>query len=167
MLIMRDADMGARASMSFARAWVSHTRCSPAPGCADGEGGCWESDAIRSGHHVTNTPDASRPRFPAGAVYTRPWARNERPGGDVTLFFDAETGTEIDPVAIDRATGALIGTRHIRRQKDVLSGTMDETNSVRLFDRLVAIRTWGRQCRLILLIPCWPTPPGYRPAFAC
>ena len=42
------------------------------------------------------------------------WGRKHRSGGDVTRFFDAETGTEIDPVTIDRATGAPIGTRPIR-----------------------------------------------------
>ena len=35
-------------------------------------------------------------------------------GGKVTRFFDAEAGTEIDPVTIDRATGAPVGTRPIR-----------------------------------------------------
>lgn len=42
------------------------------------------------------------------------WGRKYRGGGDVTRFFDAEAGTEIDPVTIDRATGATIGTRPIR-----------------------------------------------------
>jgi DNA-binding HxlR family transcriptional regulator len=42
------------------------------------------------------------------------WGRKHRGGGDVTRFFDAETGTEIDPVTIDRATGKPIGTRPIR-----------------------------------------------------
>ncbi|WP_234683044.1 winged helix-turn-helix transcriptional regulator [Bradyrhizobium monzae] len=43
------------------------------------------------------------------------WGRKHRGGGkDVTRFFDAEAGTEIDPVTIDRATGAPIGTRPIR-----------------------------------------------------
>ncbi|MBB5576881.1 MULTISPECIES: winged helix-turn-helix transcriptional regulator [Rhizobium] len=43
------------------------------------------------------------------------WGRKHRSvGGDVTRFFDAEAGTEIDPVTIDRATGAPIGTRPIR-----------------------------------------------------
>jgi hypothetical protein len=32
----------------------------------------------------------------------------------VTRFFDAETGTEIDPVTIDRETGAPVGTRPMR-----------------------------------------------------
>ena len=32
----------------------------------------------------------------------------------LTRFFDAETGTEIDPVTIDRETGAPVGTRPIR-----------------------------------------------------
>ncbi|AYG57413.1 helix-turn-helix domain-containing protein [Rhizobium jaguaris] len=42
------------------------------------------------------------------------WGRKHRAGGDVTRFFDAETGTEIDAVTIDRETGAPIGTRPIR-----------------------------------------------------
>ena len=42
------------------------------------------------------------------------WGRKHRNGGPVTRFFDAETGTEIDAVTIDRATGAPIGTRPIR-----------------------------------------------------
>jgi DNA-binding HxlR family transcriptional regulator len=35
-------------------------------------------------------------------------------GRKLTRFFDAEAGSEIDPVIIDRATGAPIGTRPIR-----------------------------------------------------
>lgn len=42
------------------------------------------------------------------------WGRKHCAGGNVTRFFDAETGTEIDPVTIDRETGAPIGTRPIR-----------------------------------------------------
>ena len=42
------------------------------------------------------------------------WGRKHRNGDGVTRFFDAETGTEIDPVTIDRATGAPIGARPIR-----------------------------------------------------
>lgn len=42
------------------------------------------------------------------------WGQKYRSGGEVTRFFDAETGTEIDPVTIDRVTGAPIGTRPIR-----------------------------------------------------
>ncbi|NTG51552.1 helix-turn-helix transcriptional regulator [Agrobacterium rhizogenes] len=42
------------------------------------------------------------------------WGRKHRSGGDVTRFFDAETETEIEPVTIDRVTGAPIGTRPIR-----------------------------------------------------
>jgi DNA-binding HxlR family transcriptional regulator len=42
------------------------------------------------------------------------WGRKHRGGGKVTRFFDAEAGSEIDPVIIDRATGAPIGTRPIR-----------------------------------------------------
>jgi DNA-binding HxlR family transcriptional regulator len=42
------------------------------------------------------------------------WGRKHRGSGKFTQFFDAETGTEIDPVTIDRSTGAPVGTRQIR-----------------------------------------------------
>jgi len=42
------------------------------------------------------------------------WGRKHRNGDRVTRFFDAEAGSEIDPVTIDRSTGAPIGTRAIR-----------------------------------------------------
>jgi DNA-binding HxlR family transcriptional regulator len=42
------------------------------------------------------------------------WGRKHHNEDGVTRFFDAETGTEIDPVTIDRTTGAPIGTRPIR-----------------------------------------------------
>ena len=42
------------------------------------------------------------------------WGRKHRGGGKFTRFFDAEAGTEIDPVTIDRTTGAPLGTRPIR-----------------------------------------------------
>ncbi|NTG49976.1 helix-turn-helix transcriptional regulator [Agrobacterium rhizogenes] len=42
------------------------------------------------------------------------WGRKHRNADGVTRFFDAETGTEIDPVTIDRTTGTPIGTRPIR-----------------------------------------------------
>jgi DNA-binding HxlR family transcriptional regulator len=42
------------------------------------------------------------------------WGRKHRGGGKLTRFLDAETGTEIEPVALDGVTGARIGTRAIR-----------------------------------------------------
>jgi DNA-binding HxlR family transcriptional regulator len=42
------------------------------------------------------------------------WGRKHRGGGKLTRFLDAETGTDIQPVAIDAVTGAEIGTRAIR-----------------------------------------------------
>jgi hypothetical protein len=42
------------------------------------------------------------------------WGRRHRGGGKLTRFVDAETGKEIQPVAVDTATGAKIGTRPIR-----------------------------------------------------
>lgn len=42
------------------------------------------------------------------------WGRKHRGGGKMTRFLDAETGTEIKPLAVDEVTGAKIGTRPIR-----------------------------------------------------
>lgn len=42
------------------------------------------------------------------------WGRQHRGGGKLVRFLDAETGTEIKPVAVDESTGARIGTRPIR-----------------------------------------------------
>jgi DNA-binding HxlR family transcriptional regulator len=42
------------------------------------------------------------------------WGRKYRGEGELTRFFDAQTGMEIQPVAIDAVTGARIGTRPIR-----------------------------------------------------
>lgn len=42
------------------------------------------------------------------------WGRKHRGEGRLMRFVDAETGTEIRPVAIDAVTGAEIGTRPIR-----------------------------------------------------
>ena len=42
------------------------------------------------------------------------WGRKHRGGGAYTRFFDAEAGTEIDAITIDRTTGAQVGTRPIR-----------------------------------------------------
>lgn len=42
------------------------------------------------------------------------WGRKHRSGGKLVRFLDEQTGTEIQPVAVDEATGARIGTRPIR-----------------------------------------------------
>ena len=42
------------------------------------------------------------------------WGRQHRGGGKLVRFLDAETGTEIEAVAVDEVTGARIGTRPIR-----------------------------------------------------
>jgi DNA-binding HxlR family transcriptional regulator len=42
------------------------------------------------------------------------WGRKYRGEGKLTRFVDAETGIEIQPVAVDAVTGAKIGTRPIR-----------------------------------------------------
>lgn len=41
------------------------------------------------------------------------WGRQYRGEGQLTRFFDAEAGSEIQPVVIDEVTGARIGTRPI------------------------------------------------------
>ena len=41
------------------------------------------------------------------------WGRRHRGNAPMTRFLDAETGTEIQPVAIDEVTGAKIGTRRM------------------------------------------------------
>lgn len=41
------------------------------------------------------------------------WGAQHRGGGAMTRYVDAETGRDIIPVAIDRETGAQIGTRPI------------------------------------------------------
>jgi DNA-binding HxlR family transcriptional regulator len=45
------------------------------------------------------------------------WGRRHNGGGDMTYAVDAETGTVVDPVVIDRRTGAPIGTRPLRLVK--------------------------------------------------
>lgn len=42
------------------------------------------------------------------------WGRKHRGKGRLTQFLDAETGEEIQPVAVDAVTGARIGTRPVR-----------------------------------------------------
>jgi DNA-binding HxlR family transcriptional regulator len=42
------------------------------------------------------------------------WGRQHRGGGKLTRFVDAETGKEIQPVAVDASNGAKIGSRPIR-----------------------------------------------------
>ena len=42
------------------------------------------------------------------------WGQKHRGGGRLTRFLDAETGTDIKPIAIDAVTGAEIGTRVFR-----------------------------------------------------
>jgi DNA-binding HxlR family transcriptional regulator len=43
------------------------------------------------------------------------WGRRHRGGGKLVRFVDAETGKEVEAVAVDEHTGAKIGTRPIRR----------------------------------------------------
>lgn len=42
------------------------------------------------------------------------WGKKHRGGGEVVRFFDAQTNTEINAVAIDETTGYRIGSREIR-----------------------------------------------------
>lgn len=50
------------------------------------------------------------------------WGAKHRGGGAMTRYVDAVTGKEIVPVAIDRETGAEIGTREIRTIPGALAG---------------------------------------------
>jgi DNA-binding HxlR family transcriptional regulator len=42
------------------------------------------------------------------------WGRRHNGGGELSYSVDVETGAPIEPVVIDRATGAPIGTRELR-----------------------------------------------------
>lgn len=42
------------------------------------------------------------------------WGRRHRGAGNLTRFYDVESGLEIQPQAIDSSTGAILGTRAIR-----------------------------------------------------
>lgn len=42
------------------------------------------------------------------------WGRKHRGEGELVRFLDAETGTELKPIAVDAVTGAEIGTRQIQ-----------------------------------------------------
>lgn len=42
------------------------------------------------------------------------WGRKHRGEGALVRFLDAETGTDIQPLAIDAVTGAALGTREIK-----------------------------------------------------
>jgi hypothetical protein len=42
------------------------------------------------------------------------WGRKYRGGGKLRQFLDAETGNEIQPIVIESATGAQVGTRAIK-----------------------------------------------------
>jgi hypothetical protein len=42
------------------------------------------------------------------------WGRKYRGKGKLARYVDAETGTDIEPVAIDAVTGAKLGTRAFR-----------------------------------------------------
>ncbi len=46
------------------------------------------------------------------------WARKHRGGGQLMRFLDAETGVEIEPLAVDTVTGAPLGSRPIRTAGD-------------------------------------------------
>jgi len=42
------------------------------------------------------------------------WGRKYRGGGKLRQFLDAETGKEIQPIVVDAATGAQVGSRPIK-----------------------------------------------------
>ena len=42
------------------------------------------------------------------------WVRRHYAGGEMTRLIDAELGTDVQPLLIDRVTGAEIGTRKLK-----------------------------------------------------
>lgn len=42
------------------------------------------------------------------------WGRRHNGEGELSYLVDAETGTRVDPVVVDRATGSAIGARPLR-----------------------------------------------------
>ena len=42
------------------------------------------------------------------------WGRRHNGAGELSYLVDAETGTRVDPVVVDRATGSAIGARPLR-----------------------------------------------------
>jgi DNA-binding HxlR family transcriptional regulator len=45
------------------------------------------------------------------------WGRRHNGGGEMTRLVDVETGEPVEPVVIDRKTGAPLGTRALRLMK--------------------------------------------------
>ena len=54
------------------------------------------------------------------------WGRRHNGGGDLSHVVDTETGEAIDPVVIDRQTGAPIGTRPLRLVRPAASASADD-----------------------------------------
>lgn len=59
------------------------------------------------------------------------WGGKHRGGGAYTRFYDAEAGSEIEPVTIDRVTGAPIGTRAIRMVRPQAAGAGEADDEAR------------------------------------
>lgn len=57
------------------------------------------------------------------------WGRRHNGGGDMSHLIDAETGTVVEPVVIDRLTGAPMGTRPLRLVMPQEDGTPRQQKS--------------------------------------
>jgi DNA-binding HxlR family transcriptional regulator len=115
MLIMRDAHAGLTRFDDFRKS------LGIAPTILTGRLAALTEEGLLERHRYSDRPprdeylltEAGRDFLPV-LFAIGAWGRKHRGGGKVTRFFDAETGSEIDPLLIDRETGAPIGTRPIR-----------------------------------------------------
>ncbi|MCX8281965.1 helix-turn-helix domain-containing protein [Phyllobacterium sp. 0TCS1.6C] len=115
MLIMRDAHAGLTRFDEFRRSLgIAPTMLTARLAALTGEG------ILEKRRYSTRPPrdeyvltEAGRDFLPV-LFAIGAWGRKHRGDGKITRFYDAETGTEIDPLTIDRGTGAPIGTRPIR-----------------------------------------------------
>ena len=72
---------------------------------------CLQQPPPREDYRLTD----GRARFPAGVLHAiGAWAHRHAGPGPMTYAVDAETGTPIEPVVMDRITGAPIGARPLR-----------------------------------------------------
>ncbi|MCO4318770.1 helix-turn-helix transcriptional regulator [Phyllobacterium sp. 21LDTY02-6] len=115
MLIMRDAHAGLTRFDEFRRSLgIAPTMLTARLAALTGEGILEKRRySIRPPRDEYVLTEAGRDFLPV-LFAIGAWGRKHRGDGKITRFYDAETGTEIDPLTIDRGTGAPIGTRPIR-----------------------------------------------------
>ena len=111
MLILRDAHAGLTRFDDFRKSLGLRQQCSHRVWRLVEEGLLTKSRySIRPPRDEYVLTEAGRDFLPV-LFAIGAWGRKHRGGGAYTRFFDAAAGTEIDPVTIDRATGAPVGTR--------------------------------------------------------